>query len=94
MPSSNVVTHPYGSIAFSCAASVSGKNPRSGREKQIALARRGRRLLGVVEEIYAELEADWEGVVGAERLGALRADVLAALTATYGPDLPSLRPTW
>lgn len=32
--------------------------------------------------------------MGAERLGALRADVLAALTATYGPDLPSLRPTW
>ncbi|MGZ4694741.1 MAG: MarR family winged helix-turn-helix transcriptional regulator, partial [Acidimicrobiales bacterium] len=35
-----------------------------GRQKAVELAPRGRKLLGVVEGIYRDLEAEWAAVVG------------------------------
>lgn len=61
------------------------------RARQVTLAPRGRRLLGAVEEIYAELEAAWARVIGAARVEALRADLRAVLEARHGA-LPSVRP--
>jgi DNA-binding MarR family transcriptional regulator len=62
------------------------------RAKLIALTPRGRRLLGVVEEIYAELEAEWGSVAGQPAMAALRDGLVTVLTATYGGVLPPVRP--
>lgn len=77
------------------AADLLRRGAASGdrRAKPLALTRRGRRLLAVVEEIYTDLEAEWAAVLGAGRVEALRRDVLAVLEAAYGPDLPVLRPS-
>lgn len=65
-----------------------------GRSKAVALTDRGRRLLDDVEAIYAELEAEWAGVVGRPRVEAMRDDLLAVMRAAHGGHLPPIRPTW
>lgn len=64
------------------------------RSKAVALTDRGRRLLDDVEAIYAELEAEWAGVVGRPRVEAMRDDLLAVMRAAHGGHLPPIRPTW
>jgi DNA-binding MarR family transcriptional regulator len=63
-----------------------------GRVKTVALAPRGRDLLAAVEAIYAELEAEWAGVIGATALEQTRMRVERVLRARHGGDLPQLRP--
>ena len=62
------------------------------RAKPLVLSAGGRRLLGTVEDVYAELEERWAAVIGRRRLEALRSD-LVRVVAT-GPDgaLPAVRP--
>ena len=62
------------------------------RAKLVALTPRGRRLLAVVEEIYAELETDWDSVVGRPTVAAVRNGLVTVLTAAYGGVLPPVRP--
>ena len=64
-----------------------------GRVKRVALTPRARRLLVVVEGIYADLEAEWAGVVGGDAVEAVRTTVRDALLATNGGTLPGVRPT-
>lgn len=66
-------------------------DPADARVKRVRLSARGRDLLAAVEEIYAELEADWAAVLGAERLAALRADLDRALRTAHGGALPAVR---
>jgi DNA-binding MarR family transcriptional regulator len=68
-----------------------GVEPGDARAKRVQLSRRGRDLLAAVEEIYAELETSWADVLGTDRLGVLRADLLAVLTAAHGGALPAVR---
>jgi DNA-binding MarR family transcriptional regulator len=65
-----------------------------GRAKLVEITPEGRRLLRDVETVYAELEAGWAAVVGAERLEALRRDIAAVLRAQNDGELPPIRPTW
>lgn len=69
-------------------------DPGDARAKVVALSRRGQRLLAAVEQIYAELEAEWAAAIGPRRVAALRRDLRAALEAAYGGRLPPVRPTW
>lgn len=64
-----------------------------GRVKRVALTPRARRLLGVVEGIYADLETEWADVVGSDAVDAVRATIIDALLATNGGTLPGVRPT-
>jgi DNA-binding MarR family transcriptional regulator len=64
------------------------------RSKVVELTARGHRLLAVVEEIYAELEAEWAAVIGEARVEALRRDLTEVLRASHGGELPAIRPTW
>jgi DNA-binding MarR family transcriptional regulator len=63
-----------------------------GRAKVVALTARGRRFLATVEEIYAELEAEWARVTSHRRLETLRAELVTVLEVAYGGRLPAVRP--
>lgn len=66
-----------------------------GRAKAIRLTDRGAELLATVEEVYAELEAEWAAVLGGpDRLEDIRRDLVHVLRDTHGGRLPALRPTW
>jgi DNA-binding MarR family transcriptional regulator len=62
------------------------------RAKPLVLSARGRRLLGTVEDIYADLEEGWAATIGRPQLEALRSDLVRVLRS--GPDgsLPNVRP--
>lgn len=61
------------------------------RVRPVVLTERGRTLLGVVEEIYAELEQDWSGVIGERAVARLRRDIGAVLSTQHGGSLPPVR---
>lgn len=61
------------------------------RARRVEISARGRRLLAAVEEIYAELEAEWAAVIGEKRVEAIRADLTEVLIARHG-GLPSVKP--
>ncbi len=65
-----------------------------GRQKAVELAARGRRLLGVVEGIYRDLEDEWAEAIGAGAVERLRRDLVAVLTRANDGRLPPVRPTW
>jgi DNA-binding MarR family transcriptional regulator len=66
-------------------------DPGDARAKRVQLSARGRRLLADVEEIWAELEAEWARTLGPARLDDLRADLETVLRAVHGGTLPAVR---
>lgn len=62
------------------------------RQRTVALAPRGRRLLAVVEGIYAELEAEWAQVVGGKAVERLRGTLTQVVLATNEGRFPPVRP--
>ena len=66
-------------------------DPGDARAKRVRLSDRGRALLDAVEEIYAELEQGWEQVLPADRVAALRGDLVLVLRAAHGGALPAVR---
>jgi len=50
-------------------------------------------LLRSVEQIYAELEAQWAEVIGAPHIQRMRRDLVRVLSGANG-ELPPVRPTW
>lgn len=71
-----------------------GDHPEDARSKQLRLAAKGARLLSAVEQIYAELEAEWAAAIGASALERLRSDLTRALRTRHAGRLPAIRPTW
>lgn len=65
-----------------------------GRQRPVHLTERGIELLAVVEDIYAELEAEWAEVIGVRSLERLRRDVVRVVRESNGGELPPVRPTW
>jgi DNA-binding MarR family transcriptional regulator len=63
-----------------------------GRARPLVLTARGRRLLVVVEDVYAELEQSWAGAVGRRRVEGVRQGLTGVLLAAYGGKLPPVRP--
>jgi DNA-binding MarR family transcriptional regulator len=61
------------------------------RQRLVSLTSRGRALLESVEQIYAELEAEWATVLGATHVERMRRDLLTLL-ATDDGRLPAVRP--
>ena len=66
-------------------------DPGDARAKRVQLSARGRRLLVAVEEIYAELEEGWAGILDVDRVAALRADLTLVLRTAHGGALPAVR---
>jgi DNA-binding MarR family transcriptional regulator len=64
-----------------------------GRIRNIELAERGEQLLVAVESIYAELEQQWAGVIGAPAVEQIRADLSNILLAANEGQFPMIRPT-
>jgi DNA-binding MarR family transcriptional regulator len=69
-------------------------SPGDGRVKAVTLTARAGELLGVVEQIYGELESGWAEVIGRDAVEAVREHVRAALEGTHEGKLPGVRPTW
>ena len=65
-----------------------------GRRREVELSERGQHLLAAVEEIYAELEAEWADVIGEGNLVGLRADLARVVAHRHDGALPPVRPTW
>ncbi|CUR59345.1 putative Transcriptional regulator, MarR family [metagenome] len=64
------------------------------RQRVLSLSTRGETLLGVVEEIYAEIEAEWADMASADDLRTTR-DALTRIVLTANDGvLPAVRPTW
>ncbi|HEY7137699.1 MAG TPA: MarR family winged helix-turn-helix transcriptional regulator [Acidimicrobiia bacterium] len=72
---------------------VTAAGADDGRVRPLRLSARGRRLLATVEQIYAELEAEWADAIGAGALERLRRDLTRAILASHGGDMPAVRPT-
>jgi DNA-binding MarR family transcriptional regulator len=73
---------------------VQGSGAGDARQRPLTLSARGRRLLATVEAIYAELEHEWSGIVGADAIRRLRRDLTRVVTARHDGELPPVRPTW
>ena len=69
-----------------------GAASADSRERPLRLSSRGSRLLADVEEVYAELEAEWADVIGPSGLSRLRRDLTRAVAAGHGGRLPAIRP--
>lgn len=67
-------------------------DPNDRRAATIRLSRRGRRFLTDVEQIYAELEAEWATAIGDQRLATTRDSLAAVLNAHHGSERPPIRP--
>ncbi|HEU5486671.1 MAG TPA: MarR family transcriptional regulator [Microlunatus sp.] len=63
------------------------------RVRPVELTDRGRRLQSTAEGIYRDLELAWAEIIGAERLTALRADLISVSRNEHG-ELPPVRPLW
>jgi DNA-binding MarR family transcriptional regulator len=63
-----------------------------GRIRNIELAERGEQLLLAVESIYAELEQQWSGVIGAPAVEQIRTDLSNILLAANDGQFPTIRP--
>lgn len=66
-------------------------HPADRRARVVVLAARGRACVARVVALWAEIEDRWAGLVGDDRLTALRDDLAAFVTAAGSPPL---RPLW
>lgn len=66
-------------------------HPGDRRARVVVLTPRGRDCVRRVVALWIEIEGRWAGLVGAERLAALRED-LSAFVAAAGS--PPIRPLW
>ena len=71
-----------------------GADAVDGRQRPLSLTARGRRLLATVEAIYAELEAEWAGVIGTAAIQRIRRDLTRVVVTSHDGALPPVRPTW
>lgn len=70
-------------------------HPRDKREKLVVLTTRGQECNRVSQEILAHLELRCAGMLGAERMRALRVDLYRLALITNGGIFPdNLRPIW
>lgn len=67
-----------------------GNDADDARHRPVILTPRGRELLAVVEEIYADLELEWAAAVGREEVEHLRS-VLTRVLGLESGDLPPVR---
>ena len=71
-----------------------GADGDDGRVRPLRLSPDGQRLLAAVEEVYAELEAQWADVIGEQGLARVRRDVTRVVTSQHDGTLPAIRPVW
>jgi DNA-binding MarR family transcriptional regulator len=64
------------------------------RVRPFRITPRGRKLLTLVDSVYADLEGEWEQVIGAQRLKELKAGLASGVLHHHGGRLPRIKPTW
>ena len=70
-------------------------HPSDGRGKIVVLTERGWACIRATEEILAEIEARWAGVIGQDRMRLLRDDLSRIVQEEIGDGpSPRLRPVW
>lgn len=69
-------------------------HPAGGRRRLIVLTGAAERHLAVAGEALHRLEAELADALGADRLKALREDLIRLVRALLGDQLPPLRPIW
>jgi DNA-binding MarR family transcriptional regulator len=70
-------------------------DPDDARRQRIVLSSRGRAALRRSAGFWAELEADWEQLVGPRTMAEMRRGLEAFVLAHGDPETPlRLRPTW
>lgn len=70
-------------------------DPTDARLRRVHLTDRGREVLALSAELWAAQERDWEQLIGAPEMAALRSGLGAFIDDRGGFDGPSrLRPTW
>jgi DNA-binding MarR family transcriptional regulator len=67
------------------------EHPDDGRASLVALTRKGRNFLALVEEIYLDIEADWASITGKERMENMREDIRRVMETRHGGSLPHIR---
>lgn len=68
------------------------RHDRDDRAKLVRLTDRGHALLAAVEEIYAELESEWAGLIGVAAVESVRGDLTTVLAHVHGGRLPVITP--
>jgi DNA-binding MarR family transcriptional regulator len=68
-------------------------DPTDGRAMNLRLTERGHALLGDVEQIYRDLEAEWGRTLGGNGVESLRRDLDTVIRAAHGGALPPVRPS-
>ncbi|MCE7012117.1 MarR family winged helix-turn-helix transcriptional regulator [Kibdelosporangium philippinense] len=69
-------------------------HPTDGRAQVLALTQRGKDYVRLADRLWGEVEDHWAGLIGDERLAAVRDDLQAYLDSRYGDDRVKLRPVW
>ncbi|WP_018352551.1 MarR family winged helix-turn-helix transcriptional regulator [Longispora albida] len=68
-------------------------HPTDGRAQVLRLTQQGWDYLAYADRVWGEIAAEWGGVIGGERLTALRADLQSYLD-TFASGRNNLRPVW
>jgi DNA-binding MarR family transcriptional regulator len=71
-----------------------GDSAHDARQRPVSLTPTGQELLAVVEEIYRDLEAQWESAVGQADVERVRVVLTTMLAARHDGRLPPVRPLW
>lgn len=69
-------------------------HPRDGRAQVVALTARGRDYLLRADQLWAQVEREWEAVAGARAVGTAKAAIAAWVAEAAGEGRPPLRPVW
>lgn len=67
------------------------EHPDDGRASLVALTRKGRNFLALVEDIYRDIETEWAAITGKERMESMREDIRRVMECTHGGSLPQIR---
>ncbi|MEV4319970.1 MarR family winged helix-turn-helix transcriptional regulator [Actinocrispum sp. NPDC049592] len=69
-------------------------HPTDRRAQVLALTARGRDYVRLADQIWTEVEQYWAGIVGQDRIEAIRQDLSAYLDSRYGDERVKMRPVW
>jgi DNA-binding MarR family transcriptional regulator len=64
------------------------------RAQVLALTDRGRDYVRLADQIWTEVEEYWAGLIGQDRIEAVRQDLTAYLDSRYGDSRVKMRPVW
>jgi DNA-binding MarR family transcriptional regulator len=67
---------------------------KDSRRHDVEPTARGLHVLEQAEEVYRDLEGEWEELLGARAVAKLRHDLTRIVLVRGGGELPPVKPTW